>query len=1076
MTSPADDKPARRPAPHPGDQSASGAAPSTPPPRDPDPPPPAATRPKTAAVDNIVQELRQELAHISAHEIDLRRREEEFDEEYRRLEQAARRAARAEVQQVQQQLVQRTAALNAQTAALTARRAQLNALANELEQREQRLATEHAEVVRYAADVDRRVQVLRKRFQTERAALRRRIGTVRQQETELGRRMQLARNQIARQRAELQQQEADLQARLARVGDSEQSAQAHRQEIERRLTEEAARVAALSQQTGELVAEQARLAEERQRLRSAAGDVDAQRSALVDRQRELDRRWHAAREQRQELVRQVDELEARRRNLQAERTDTSQRAAALAQREQQLHQQAAGLEAERQRLQALEADLVARQAAVDDLQRRAAEQDEAARRALADVHALREQTEIRDGESRQAALALEVERQEVQRSTAALEKAEQEFDGVRAQRDRDHAEARRLLIERAARLTQAERLLVAAPRLWWARSTGLALAVAVVVGAGWLNLHPPRYQTTIPVQIRSAPPAPETTSAPAGPAAADTPVPADWAADILAEHSRLLLDPQLLGDESSGALAPHWRQACATRQVLVTPGVAPLTLQLAVTDLDRARAIELARTAAEVYAHRINGVQADLRLPPAYQDFLAWRDELETALAQRRQQRVADETALSTASDPAERTRQLAAVNDLERELGATSTGLSEQRSHLAVLLAAQLPPGTVDPATVAGALREDAVFQEDHKQLETAAAAYRTELLVGLLLATDTQNDVRKALTQFADSVAEQRKLTPPTELVATLESCAADLKHAQERVGTFAQEWRALVEAVQGLDLSTEAVELSVVDLVRRQSEAATVSRQVTDGLTTLVEQLGQRVDGLGGEGSGGTRAVVVAAVLRSDHVGLKTTVESLAQAVAKVAPAGNVELDAHDRQIRGLRTRLTQRRDLVTGRLQMEADRSSREQHTAQVDTVRQEVLRLEQRREELTAQLTAALRSVRELDTALRRREQLAGRLEQDDAEIAQLQTQIQALEAKLADARRHGPQPDRVELGPAQTSTVSQPRLRPAILAAVLAGAAAWVVSFAMIARNPWRRDERQRLAEILGESPTAGLD
>ncbi len=1071
MTSAADDNPAPLPA-----APASGGAADPPgPPADAGgaPSPAGATRPKSAAVDNIVQELRQELAHISAHEIDLRRREQQFDEEYRRLEQAARRAVRAEVQQLQQQLAQQSAALNTQTAALTARRAQLTALANELQKREQHLAEEHADVVRYASDVDRRVQALRTRFQADRTALRHRISVIRQQETELGRRMQLARNQIARQRAELQQKEAELETRAARLSETEQSVLAHRLEIERRLTEEATRVAALSQQSGESAAQQTRLAEERQRLRTAAGDGDAQRTALVERQRELDRRWHAAREQRQELVRQVDELEARRRTLQTERNDAVQRATALVEHEQQLQQRTAQLDAERRRLQELDADLVARQQAADEVQQRAREQETSAQRALAEVYALREQTETRDGESRQAALTLEIERQEVQRSSAALEAARQELDEARARRARDEAEARALLSTRAAQLTKAESLVVAAPQLWWVRCTGLAAVVAMAVGIGWLAMHPALYRATIPVRITGAPAASAPTNGADSTAVTSAPSSADWVTRILTEHTRVLLDPQLLGDTSRGSLAAPWQQACATRQVTVTPGTAPLSLELTVTDRNRDRAAELARAAADVYAQRINGVPAEMRLPPAYQDFLAWRDDLDGALARQRQQRATDEAALATASHPEERDRQLAQVEEVERELATTGAGLSEQRSNLAVLLASNVPPGTVDPATVAAALTEDAIYVEDHRQLQTSADAYRTELLVGLLLLTDAQNDVQKALARFTDTIAEQRKLTPPTELVATLESCAAELQTAQQDVAKFAQDWRSLVESVQGLDLSIEAVELSVVDLVRRQSEGATLARTLTDSLTTLVTQTGQRIEGLGGEGSGSTRAVVVAAVLRGDHAGLKAAVDALDKAAAKVVPTGNVELDAHDRQIRGLRTRLTQRRELVSGRLQMDADRTARERHTAQIDTVRQEVLRLEQRREELTSQLTSALRNVRELDTALRRRDELAGRLERDDAEITRLQAQMQTLDAKLADARRHGPQPDRVEVGPAQTATVPQPRFRYALLAGMLAGAVTWLVSFATIVRPPWHRDERRRLAEILGKSPDA---
>ena len=136
------------------------------------------------------------------------------------------------------------------------------------------------------------------------------------------------------------------------------------------------------------------------------------------------------------------------------------------------------------------------------------------------------------------------------------------------------------------------------------------------------------------------------------------------------------------------------------------------------------------------------------------------------------------------------------------------------------------------------------------------------------------------------------------------------------------------------------------------------------------------------------------------------------------------------------------------------------------------MRQEVLKLEQRREELSGSLMTTLRSVRELDGLVRRFEQLAGRVRQDDDEIARTQRQIATLEDKLADARRNGPQPDRVQTGPPRVVSVQQGRVPKALLAGVVAAFAAWLISFGTIARNPLQRDTRRRLAALMRSRAT----
>jgi chromosome segregation ATPase len=998
---------------------------------------PAAAPPaKTAGVERIVQDIRDGLAEISAHEIELRRREQDFDAQYRRLEQTARQAAARELEQAQRRLAERNADLSAQLIEVTRRQAQLDQREERLASEKEELERQRAELLREAEESRRRVAQLEAEHQAQRETLRGRVAAVRRQEQELTRRIQLARDQIAQERSGSEQQAADLDARAARAAESETRLQTRQAEIDERLAQGQAQAAEFQQRQTELAAERAALQQERERLREATGAIEGERRALAERQSELDRRWRSAREQRHEFTRQTEGVDAQRRSLQQEQAALGEREERLAQRDRQVQEQTTALEAEQRRLAELEADLAGRVETVDALFKQAEEVEQQAREHHDQALAAREQAEAREREAGQAALALEVERRELERDRAALETASQKLDGLRAQREQDMAAARRALADHAERLGAWEQSLRCASRYWWRRATILAGASAVLAVAGWIVGHPPLHRAAAEIRVTSDSPA---------------------RARVIAEHAQRLLQPHLLDDDPAVAgLAAAWRAACEGGRVTVgTPDERPV-VNLRVTAGDAQLARRLVEAAGAAHERRVNSAAAGIELPPEYRSAEAWRDGLASTLGTTRQERAADAQALAAVPGPEERERVIGEADRLQTELTEVVNSLKDRRAALAALAPEDAPRGTVDPADVETALVEDTVYQEDRKEFAAVALQYRTELAVTMLMLTDPAKAVQKALEELAASLDEQRNLTPPAEVSAVLEACAAEVTRTQEQLKSFVERWRQRVEAVQGMKLGDD-----VVELANQQNAAAEAARTIAAEVRKVLDTLQTRIDALGSSGAGGTREVVVGAVLRGDQTKVKSAAEAFLAAAGKTALNDNFELDTQDRRARGLRMRLAQRREAVQQRLQLDADRVAAQARAARVAETRQQLAELEARREELIARLMSNLKTLRGLDEAARQRAELEGRISRRDAQIGWLEKQIAELEQKLADARRQGPKPDRVAVGEVTTQAIRQVRYEQAALAGGGAFVAAWLVCMFMMGRTPWRARRRE---------------
>ena len=1021
----------------------------------------AAAERLTAREDNLRRQ-HEELKRRAAH---VHRRVSRLGERFRfrrevlrkrihiiraREEELARRlqSAREEITHQRDQTLRLQADADARESEAAAAEERLHQRREDVEQHVRDVAARHDAVERQARLLEQEgIELARQRLKFQQAAHT----------------IELEQKRLDQQRAERQREEAafsEERERLERARAALRDEQDAAAENQSRLEHERR---SLQQTADTLATEQTRVAQAEEELTEAHENLGRERDALAHQEEELSQRWQALRAQDQQLARQREELDTRRRGLQETQSATDQRTERLTARERRLREKLDALEANTIRLAELEAELAGRQTEIDGAHRRVEELERLARARHDEALTLREQAESRDNESRQAALAHELETQELTAERERLEAAQAELDDWRGRREQELNQVRASLAQRAGQLLEAQRSVLAAPRRWWLRSTGLAITAGVLVWFLWLWSHPSMQRATVNIQVTATRP---------------TRVSPDdaqrWSQRILSEHSRELLDPHLLA-EGPAAMQSAWELACARRQVEITTDPEQMSLHLQVIGTRTGEAGRLVRAAAERYAERVNRVPADEALPTHFDDLAAWQAELRQTLDARRAERTADTAALAALPASSERQEATTAADRLSQQLTDVAQTLADARSALAVLLAAEAPAGTVDPAAIEAALRLDAVYREDRREFHAAAEKFRTELAIGMVKQVGPAQAVHQTLTVCTESIAEQQGLDPPPALVAVLEGCAADAGRATRQLSSFTTQWREAVETVQRMDVSEDRVESAVVELVQRHSDAAASARRMADDAVRIVDEMGARIETLATAGDGSTREVVVAAVLRSDHVALKTAVEDLLQATEKIALVENVELDTHDRQLRGLRMRLDQRRELVTQRLQLDADRLARQRHNVRVEQARNDVLELEERRETQVVKLVGTLERLRELDFAARRRAAIVARIEQHDEAVMRLEAELANLERKLTDVRRAGTAPDRIQLGRTIIEPIAHSRHRDAAIAGGGTLTAVWLLCVLMVLKAPWRR-KTSGLEEIIrsAETKTAG--
>ena len=1005
------------------------------------------TPPRLGAPDSIspyVLEIREKLAEIAVREAAVRRRERELDAWTRRVQEQAQAAARRELAEVRSRLAKRDAELEAQAAALAAR-------ADQLRELKKRIATRQAKQDRQATQVrESGIKLGRQREQDQatieqaRQNLIRRVAVIRHSEGELCKRVELARDDLAQQRRQADELRGRLDERDAELQRARDELGANQSRWDGRFAELSARDDDFASRKSDLDGRGAELDRQRNSLRQWARELEQQRRAIVDKEGAFETETRHVHEHEQTLARQRETVEARFKALQEKQAKLDGHVRRLQRVERELQQKRTRLDTDQSSLAELSDELEARQTKLRELQARAEEIESEAQRHRAEAENLREQMDARDADSRQSALALEVETDRIEQERTAIELAHDELADVRNEREREFDGLRTNLARRAAQLEQAERSALAAPKLWWARSSALAAVIAAAAAASWFLHDAPTYRGTALLRIRNE-------------SGSQKP--------LAREHAAALQSPGLIeGALSDPVLKSAWVAALEAGRVRVVPASDGAEMVLAIDQADRALARAVVDAAADAYMRRVNSVPTGMADPDSYRDLSA-RDAAVHAELSGSEQRLAEWLPkLEQSPMPQEHERLLREVTASRQALDDSIAGLEQARESRATLTARGVPRGMIDPQAFEQRLSADRSYREDGADLDGVKRSYRDELAVALVPLSKPLDEMIAALEAFEQAAQQQLELNPPAQVRPAVEECATLLEERRARLTHFARTWRGWRQKVKRPDAADD-----VVGLVTLQTTASEGAGRTINLLRAMLVDIDKSIGGLAEGGGGRTRGVVVATELRRHFNDLSDRFDALAYAGRNMDLTSNFRLDAQDRRLRGVRKRMNHRRETVRAQMQLEADQLARRQHERRLAELRRTIDALERRRGSLVVGLVDQADALRELDGQLRVRRGLESQIEGERRREQRLQSELEQIAAALAEARRSGPKPDRIEIAALRTEPIAgMNRGRNTALVGGASFAAAWLVCLLMIIKNPLRR-------RALGEAEPASL-
>lgn len=829
----------------------------------------------------------------------------------------------------------------------------------------------------------------------------------------LAQRLQQRAAELARLERALRDREAEWeqQYRLLRV-EARDAAQRELAEAGERLRRQ---TAALQAQAAELEARQRDLLQRERKLE--------QRSAETDRQRE------ALRQEQERLTREREEGDRRRRELGEQTAELARRLQRLESLQQQLRGRAALQEDQARRLAQTQTALAGRQAAIEERLRQADATLAAATRQRESVQALHEQAEARDADVRQAHLALELEREALVQERQSLLAERERLTEQQTQCAAELADLRTAAPANYDASAAAPKPLAGGPRFPWRRGGGVALLVATLAAWGAWRAQPPFYRVAAELSVAGA----ETLPA--------------W---VLAEHERRLLTPdvvpQALGD---GPLARAWTTARAEGRIEITRVADRAAVEVAACGPAAEPLRDLLERACAAY-------QQSARTWPLATPDTAAREQLSrqrAALLQRVEQRQTEvdqrQARLADLPEAAQRESLRVRVAQSRGDYDALEQSLNDQQRRLSEALAAPAPRGVVAPDNYEQALAADEMYAADAREFSAVGVQYRSELIVALLLLQDPLREFHKTLTACEQIIAEQRQLQPPAAVAAALEDGAGRVAVFRERAAAFQLAWQQRLESVRAGDPQEQLAEL-----VRQQHAAASEARQFTVDAAALAEAVRRRLDQLAEESHGDTRAGVVAAILKDALGSVTAAVGAMSRAAEQNDTAKNFRLDALDRQLRGLRTRLEHRREIIRQQMQSDADEQARRVHEAALAALRQAVAEREKRRGELVRELSQQLDELRRLDALVAQRLELEAQQRAAAAEIADLERQLDQLARHPALAAPAELLPP-VEIGPPRVAMLrGANRARNAALAGLAGLAATGLVCVLLVPRRP----------------------
>ncbi len=824
------------------------------------------------------------------------------------------------------------------------------------------------------------------------------------------------------------------------------------------------------------------------RLERALERAHQQRTHLVSYERTLEAREATATSRETALHAQTAELAAREQTLHEREQAVAARADELIQRENLLAQRDQEIAEQREHIKAQqrEASAVAERSAA--LEQRAGQVAENERRLIRVAAQVKQQGAALDQRVQEVA---DRERAVAERETE-LNRRRDELEQRAAETERQSlavAEAKRSAADRATRVARDEQALSARAAAVEAREAELAqqLLTLELREAEWRSQM--AEQAAAPIATPdSSHDAPQT----AAPVRRATPVYWSWRTAVIvmlaassaaaavsllappATRSSLAISIDTESRRPSRALTEHavMLEGAARAQpnphlsdVGVLVDVDQRRLMLAATGLDPNATSAFLQRVAKSYVAEVNATAPTPQLPPAHDDLtlrrLAVQEEIERLAAEA----AGLDSALAALPTVERRAELSSLVTALRSDREILAERITELRDVLAATRA-QRVFGVVDDDDLAAALAEDPVYQQDQAEFAEAARQYQQHVGVAMLMWDEPLTALAAALTELRAVVREQHELQPPVGVAVVLEDVDAFAAEYQDVVTAAVStlpEWRERLETIRADE--------EIVALVELHNELIDAVRRLTDEGTAFADAAAARAAGMLEQDEQGTRQVVVAALLRNEAQVLQSKVELAAAATRVINFADNVELDAANRQIRGLRGRLNRRSAFVRGQLQAAADAEAQQIHDEQLAAQRDELMAAEDEREQLVVDLADKLDELRALDVELSERRALEAERLVAQGAATRLKDQLEAIDAQLAELARAATLPDRAAI---VTPTPRHERLgedlRPQ-WAAVAASATASLVWLVIVGATAGRGAIARRPARVHHVAP-----
>ncbi|MFQ5807685.1 MAG: hypothetical protein ACE5I3_14665, partial [Phycisphaerae bacterium] len=851
--------------------------------------------------------------------------------------------------------------LDARTQTLAAQEAELAARRSELDAKD-------AESHRRAEELDAHAQQLEQRVETlatQQAELDSRRRGLESNESELRDRGQ----ELHTRAQQLEAREQELKARITECDAKAQTLRSWATEVEQLQTEVEARFTELETDRG--------------RLDERARTLGKREGELGTRETELDKGRRLVNEAQDALARQRQEAAAQERALAEQQAAQAGRARQLDEREAALNERSAAAEARDDEAAQREAEIEQRRVSVDKLYQQAAEIKARGQRQQQEVTALQQQLKAREAELRRESLQTEIDREHIQRDFAALIAEQAKLQQLRAEAERERDRPSGTGPRREQAPARSAAVLTPAPSL---RRRGLAFCgvMGMAVASIWFAVERPRYHGLAEIQITGERGSPE------------------W---ITNEHADWLSSDAIMEYWQGPPPAQAWIKARADRYATVRPLPASGRVRLTLDTPDETLAGTLLPTVVKTHITYVRDLPPEQFHSPRLIEWNERNAALEQELARRRSRRQEIQARLAEVPASAARDDAQTAFETALEQFKRLVERLRRRRQELVALQSQELPRGEVSPQAYQQALADDALYQEDLKEFGSEARQYRTELAVSMVLLVDPLQELRESVQALIATMAEQRDMRPPPNVRAVLEKCLVAADDFHHFLAEFAQTWVQRRETIERLKVPEQ-----VVELMDQQNVAAEAARRLVEETHRVFGEIRAHVDALTEKDNSGTREIVVAAVLRGNLSRLSEQLTTLEENAGATDTAVNFRLDAHTRQLAGLRTRLLDRQQRVREMLRAEADRAARAEHDDQERQLRESISELEQQRQTLMDTLVTNLERVRQLDEQHQELRELGAELRVEEAAIARLETRREELEAE-----RPLPQRDAVEL-------------------------------------------------------------